>query len=94
MDNQSLMDRVSRVSGENFGVLTLQPLIEIIGTRRVLIENHAGISCYNCEEIRVNVRFGYISVKGRELRLLCMTSQRVVITGTILGISLSGGEVK
>ncbi len=40
------------------------PLTEIAGDRRVLIENHLGITEYGPEKIQVRVRFGAICVQG------------------------------
>lgn len=69
-----------------------QPLVEITGECRVLIENHKGVTVYGCNEIRVNVRFGSLSVCGSGLELVRMTKQQLVITGRIDGVSLHRGR--
>ena len=68
------------------------PLIEIIGNHRVLIENHRGISEYDCERITVKKQGGSISVTGESLQLAVITNERVVITGTISGVELGRRE--
>ena len=67
------------------------PLVEIAGQRRVLIENHRGVSCYGAEQIRVRVKYGEISVSGTGLELARMTGQQLVITGNIHCVHLMGG---
>ena len=50
-----------------------QPMVEISGDRRVLIENHFGVKAYNRESIVVNVKYGCICVCGCGLELMRMT---------------------
>ncbi len=64
------------------------PLVEISGSRRVLIENHFGIRGYSRERILVNVSYGYIVVCGCGLELARMTKEQLVIRGRIDGIML------
>ncbi len=64
------------------------PLVEIAGTRRVLIENHCGVTVYGCREIRVKVSYGQICICGTKLELTKMTKHQLVITGNIDAVSL------
>ena len=65
-----------------------QPLVEIAGHGRVLIENHRGVCCYGCEEIRIRVSYGQIAVTGSGLELARMSREVVVITGRIENVTL------
>ena len=65
-----------------------QPLIEIVGDRRVLIEHHRGVREYGPDKICVNVSYGFIQVLGQNLHLRCMTRSQLVICGRICGIAL------
>lgn len=65
------------------------PLIEIIGNRRILIENHRGITEYSCERITVKKQGGSISIIGESLQLAAITNERVIITGDISGVELA-----
>lgn len=65
-----------------------QPIIEISGDRRVLVENHRGVSAYNTEKILINVTFGTVSICGCGLRLIRMTKEQLVIRGRIDAVSL------
>jgi len=72
-------------------VIPGQPLIEIAGERRVLIENHHGVTKYGETEICLRVSYGHIRIFGCGLRLLRMTKQQVIISGRIDGIELCRG---
>ena len=65
------------------------PLVEIAGTRRVLIEKHCGVTEYGCREIRVKVSYGQICICGTRLELARMTRDQLVITGNIDAVSLN-----
>ena len=69
------------------------PLVELAGERRVLIENHGGVTEYGGEEIRVKVAYGQVCVCGMGLELARMTREQLVITGRIDGITLLRGRV-
>lgn len=65
-----------------------QPLIEIIGNQRILIEHHHGVREYGSEKICVNVSYGVIQICGSCLHLRCMTKHKLVISGSIQSITL------
>ncbi len=75
--------------GEN---LPRQPLLELCGDRRILIENHGGVTEYGKERIQVRVRYGAISVSGDELRLCRMSGQQLVIMGKIDTVTVLRGR--
>ena len=65
-----------------------QPIIEIAGEQRMLVENHRGVSAYSAERILINVEFGAVCVCGCGLRLFRMTREQLVIRGRIDTVSL------
>ena len=69
-----------------------QPLIELIGDRRVLIENHLGVICYGNCDIKVSVRYGTICIQGSGLQLVNMTHQQLIVTGQIDSVSIKRGN--
>ena len=69
-----------------------QPLLELCGENRLLIEHHMGIGEYSSETIHVNVKFGCICVTGTDLELCCMTAEQLVITGNIEMFTLRKGR--
>lgn len=65
-----------------------QPIIEIAGDRRVLIENHHGVAAYGTERILVNVKYGSVCICGCNLEMMHMTREQLVIYGRIDSVSL------
>lgn len=59
------------------------PIAELAGDRRVLIENHQGVTEYAPDKIRVRVRYGELCVIGSGLALARMTKDQLVICGRI-----------
>jgi len=67
------------------------PLVELAGDRRILVENHQGVTEYGPERIRVQLRYGQLCIAGSGMELAQMTGQHLVITGTIDCITLLRG---
>ena len=65
-----------------------QPVLELAGDSRILVENHLGITQYCCDKICVKMKFGYIAVCGRSLELAQMTREQLVITGQIDAVTI------
>lgn len=70
-----------------------ETVVEISGTRRVLIENHLGVSGYCSDRVIVHVKFGWICISGSCLELLHMTKEQLVIRGRIDAVTLKQREV-
>ena len=69
-----------------------EPLVEIVGKHRVLIENHCGVIKYGCNEILAKASFGCFRICGEDLKLLQMTKERLVIGGHIRSVSVNAKE--
>ena len=68
-----------------------QPLVEIAGEKRVLIEKHLGVCHYCRQQIAVKVKYGQVLVSGDALELSRMTKDVVIITGCIDSVHLIKG---
>ncbi|HIT33215.1 MAG TPA: sporulation protein [Candidatus Faecousia intestinigallinarum] len=68
------------------------PLVEVAGDRRVLVENHGGVTEYGREQIRIQVRYGQVCVCGAGLELVMMTKEQLVICGRIESVHLIRGN--
>ena len=64
------------------------PIVEIAGEHRVLIENHHGVAAYGKERILVKVKFGSICISGDNLEIARMTKEQLVILGIIHSVEL------
>lgn len=67
-----------------------QPIIEIVGRQRVLIENHIGVMEYGDCVVRIKVKYGAICVQGCHLELSRMTKGQLIISGIIECVKLEG----
>lgn len=65
-----------------------QPLVEILGEHRVLIEHHAGVTEYGREKIQVKMRYGCLCVCGHALELARMNANQLIISGRIDSVSI------
>lgn len=87
-ENRHWLDRLAEAAdlpGEN---PPGQPIIELAGDTRVLIEHHRGVIQYGCEKISVKVKFGTVSICGYGLELAQMTKEQLVISGRIDSVTL------
>ena len=89
---KAFLDTLTSVTKINADILPCIPLVEVCGCHRVLIENHKSILAYSTEEVCVKVRFGTITVTGRELQLSKMSREQLFITGNIEGVILRRGS--
>ena len=64
------------------------PIVELAGNRRVLIENHCGVKEYLDNRVCVGVGFGSVHIEGAGLEISRMSSNQLVITGSIDAIRL------
>ena len=64
------------------------PIVELAGERRVLIENHCGVREYLDNSVSIGVSFGLIQIHGTDLQIARMSSDALVVTGTIDSIKL------
>ena len=88
---KSFMERKSNAADLPDEPLPGLPLVEIAGERRVLIENHFGVTEYGTQVIRVKVKFGQICVSGNDLEIARMTKGQLIIAGCIDSIHLIRG---
>ena len=59
------------------------PLVTVIGSEEVTIENYKSVIEYSQTRIRVNTSSGIFKIEGKNLTLKQITSEAVVITGII-----------
>ena len=88
IERKSILNRITEASTLTENGINGVPIIEIAGEKRVLIENHCGMREYGPDRISVNVKYGYITVCGEQLKLLEMTREKLVIHGRISSVSL------
>lgn len=60
------------------------PLLSLIGKEELTIENYKGIIEYSEDKIRLQTGAGILRIEGKNLFLQHMTSENMIVTGTIL----------
>ena len=85
------MERLTKVADLQDEPIPGLPLIELAGDRRILIENHCGVTQYSTESIRVKVKFGQVCIYGQGLEISKMSKGQLIISGRLQGIELVRG---
>lgn len=88
MRGKDMMERMTKVASRTGEPILKQPLLEMCGQYRVLIEHHKGIGEYSPHAIHVKVRFGTILISGNCLEISRMTADQLIIMGNIDMVSL------
>ena len=87
---QRIWDRLDLAEEPEVG----ETLVEVLGHRRVLIENHCGITQYGGCRICVKVKYGSIYIAGKGLKLSLMTKDQLIISGCIESLNLERRDQK
>ena len=82
------LQRLSGTIYESNDALPGVPIVELAGDRRVLIENHRGVTEYGMEKICVKVKYGLLCICGCDMELAKMTKDQLVITGQIGSVTI------
>ena len=69
-----------------------EPLLELCGNSRVLVENHCGVVEYGPQRIRVKIKNGDFAVLGSGLQLCNMCADKLLIRGRIEQILVRKGR--
>lgn len=59
------------------------PRLTLTGDRQLLIEQHRGLTRYSAEEIVIALQKGSVRLMGKNLRLVAMDKEAVLIAGEI-----------
>lgn len=92
MWGKNMIERMTEVALQTGEPVLKQPLLEVCGEHRVLIEHHKGVEEYSRNAVKVKVRFGSILVEGTGLEICSMTAEQLVIVGDIDTVALLKGR--
>ena len=59
------------------------PRLTLTGDRQLLVEQHRGLTRYSTEEIVIALQKGRVRLTGKNLRLVAMDKEAVLIAGEI-----------
>lgn len=82
------IERLAAQTDMNDELFPAQPLVELLGDRRVLVEHHCGVTLYAPDEICVRMKYGVLQICGCSLELTQMTNQQLVVSGRVDGIKI------
>ena len=63
------------------------PLLMATGRNEISIENYKNLLEFTEEKIRINIREGTVTIEGKNLKLRQITTENVLVSGVISGIS-------
>lgn len=85
------IERLAEQTDMHDELFPAQPLVELLGDGRVLIEHHKGVTAYGRNEICVRMKYGTLQICGCSLELSQMSAHQLVITGRIDGMKIERG---
>ncbi len=91
-NGRNLLQRLADSADLQEENLTVQPLLEICGNNRVVIEGHGGVTEYGTERICVRIKGGEYAVNGSGLTLCRMCNQQLLIRGSIQSVEIRRGR--
>ena len=91
MPRRKLRDYLSEKT-ENPELFPTVPIVELAGSRRVLVENHLGVIQYSTEKIGIKMKYGQMQICGCDLTLEQITKVQLFVTCLIDGICLLRGD--
>lgn len=92
MRRNNFFDKISLSMDLPSEPIPRQPVVELFGCSRVLIENHLGITQYCNDEICIKVHFGLLRISGENLHIVRMSDCRIIICGRIDSIQTQRGR--
>ena len=81
-----VLDTVAELFDLPADVVAGLPRLEMVGSRQLYLEHHAGILAYSEEQIDVNTPEGILRVRGERLTLTAMTAEELRIGGAIAAV--------
>ena len=88
---RKILDRLARVADLQDEPFPGQPIVEVVGTARVLIENQKGVLEYGDSAVRIRMKYGSLCILGSNLEFARMTKQQLVVVGCIEKVQLERG---
>lgn len=81
-----VLDTVAELFDLPADVVAGLPRLEMVGSRQLYLEHHAGILAYSEEQIDINTPEGILRVRGERLTLTAMTAEELRIGGAIAAV--------
>jgi len=82
-EKRTLLERTAEMFRPLGELAPGQPRVEVLGSSRVLVENHRGVVEYGSRRIDINGGRTLVSVAGEELEIRAMNRHELLIVGRI-----------
>lgn len=70
-------------------ILPKVPKVTVKGDGTVIIENHGGLMCLGEKSMEIARRGGFIRINGKDLKLLCMNPDTIIVQGDVSSVELA-----
>ena len=91
MGNKDLIYKIGEIASIPKDVTQGYPILSILGTSEIYIENYKGILEYNRERIRLQTKLGRIEITGKHLHIDYYANDEMKIKGMIHFIEFQSG---
>ena len=81
-----VLDAVAELFDLPADVVAGLPRLEMVGSRQLYVEHHAGILAYSETQIDINTPAGVLRVRGTGLGLMAMTAEELRLGGNISAV--------
>ena len=81
-----VLDAVAELFDLPADVVAGLPHLEMMGSRQLYVEHHAGILSYSETQIDINTPAGVLRVRGTGLGLMAMTAEELRLGGSISAV--------
>ncbi len=85
---KNLRDKATAAMKIPESIFTEMPIAEILGTKKVRIENHNGIIKYTADEILFKTSEGVLKISGKSMQIESLIAGQTVIKGEIYGVNI------
>ncbi len=82
----TLRDKANSIFEIPESILTDEPITEMLGCKKVRVENHKGIVKYSESEIMIKTVDGVLKISGKNMHIESLIAGQTVISGEIAGM--------
>ena len=86
---KNIVGKISGILDVSLDMVADVPRITINDNREMTVENYKSIEGYEPEEIRLRSKHYRIIISGRELQIVAITDEEILVRGIIFGVALA-----
>lgn len=82
-DSVTMREKVAKLLELPEDVISDRPKITTVGGKEVFVENYSSIIEFTGERVRINTKYGIITITGKNMKIREITSEDIIIFGSI-----------